>query len=350
MNPELEIYKQNRIREYQNIYNVNVSSLYSALVNNLRNVQIVRFISQSVKQTNINNLITQYNANVNVLKNALTQATIKLQNFTPKQVTIVNNLNANLIANLNASNSKKALLIGINYTGTPNELYGCINDVNCIKERLVTQGFSDNNIKILTDLTSKKANRVNILEEIKNLLINSKAGDFLFLLYSGHGSYTRDRNGDEKNGYDEMIVSCDLKGILDDELKSLIQTYLKADVTLFALFDSCFSGSVLDLKYQYLDSLNYENYTENPKDLETFGNVFMISGCTDEQTSADAVINNKATGAMTWSLLEGLKQNPNSSWRELIKTMRDLLKKSQYTQIPQFSSGLFVNIDNQVFI
>jgi hypothetical protein len=44
----------------------------------------------------------------------------------------------------------------------------------------------------------------------------------------------------------------------------------------------------------------------------------MISGCTDEQTSADAIINNKATGAMTWSLLEGLKQKPGCSWRELI--------------------------------
>jgi hypothetical protein len=341
MNPELQIYKQNRIREYQNIYNSNISRLYSDLVINVRNIQIARLISQSVKQTNMNNLITQYNANVNILKNALTQAITKIQNYIPKQVTNANNSN---------NNSKKALLIGINYTGTQNELYGCINDVNSIKERIVKQGFSENNIRILTDLTSKKANRVNILEEFKNLLINSKAGDFLFLLYSGHGSYTRDKNGDEKNGYDELIVSCDLQGILDDELKSLIQTYLKADVTLFAMFDSCCSGSVLDLKYQYLDSLNYDKYTENPNDLETVGNVFMISGCTDEQTSADAFINNKATGAMTWSLLEGLKQNPNCSWRELIKTMRDLLKKSEYTQIPQFSSGLFVNIDNKVFI
>jgi hypothetical protein len=34
------------------------------------------------------------------------------------------------------------------------------------------------------------------------------------------------------------------------------------------MFDSCFSGSVLDLKYQYMDSLNYDNYTENNKELE----------------------------------------------------------------------------------
>lgn len=169
-------------------------------------------------------------------------------------------------------------------------------------------------------------------------------------MYSGHGSYSIDRNGDETDGCDELIVSCDLKSVLDDELKSLIQTHLKADVTLFALFDSCFSGSVLDLKYQFMDSLNYEKFTENSKQLETPGNVIMISGCTDNQTSADAVFDNKPNGAMTWSLLESLKQKPNVNWRELVKTMRDLLKTSQFTQIPQFSSGNFVDIDKEIFI
>jgi hypothetical protein len=319
--------------------------LYSTLVNNVRNIQSARFMSQSIKQTNINNLVKLYNTNINTLKISLSQAITRVQNYIPTQIVIGNNNNNN-----NNNNNKKALLIGINYTGTQNELYGCINDVNCIKERISKAGFTEKNIKIMTDLTPKKATRVNILEEFKNLLINSQSGDFLFFLYSGHGSYTMDRNGDETTGYDQLIVGCDLQGIIDDNLKSLIQTYLKANVTLFAMFDSCFSGSVLDLKYQYLDSLNYEKYTENSKQLETVGNVCMISGCTDKQTSADAFINNKANGAMTWSLLEGLKQKPGCSWRELIKTMRDLLKKSEYTQIPQFSSGLFVNIDATVFI
>jgi hypothetical protein len=180
--------------------------------------------------------------------------------------------------------------------------------------------------------------------------MNCQAGDLLFFVYSGHGSYAIDRNGDEKDGRDELIVSCDLQGVLDDELKALIQTYLKADVTLFALFDSCFSGSVLDLKYQFMDSLDYDKFTENSKQLETQGNVIMISGCTDNQTSADAVFDNKPNGAMTWSLLESLKQKPNVNWRELVKTMRDLLKTSQFTQIPQFSSGNFLDIDKEIFI
>jgi hypothetical protein len=53
---------------------------------------------------------------------------------------------------------------------------------------------------------------------------------------------------------------------------------------------------------------------------------------------------------MTWSLLEALKLTPNCNWRELIKYMRDLLKQSQYDQIPQFSCGTFENIDTPIFI
>ena len=333
MSSDLDIYKQNRINENNTIFNNSVSRLYSALVSNIRSVQISRQSNRS-KQIQINSLFNQYYSNVNNLKSNLDKSIVSIRNYVPKIITINKN--------------KKALLIGINYTGTSNELYGCISDVNSIKERITNKGFND--INIMTDLTTKKATRINILEGFKNLLINSQSGDLLFFLFSGHGSYTIDRNSDEADGRDELIVSCDLQGILDDELKSLIQTHLKQNVTLFALIDSCFSGSVLDLKYQFMDSLNYDKYTENSKQLETRGNVFMISGCTDNQTSADAVFDNKPNGAMTWSLLEILKQKPDCSWRELVKNMRVLLKTSQFTQIPQFSCGTFENIDKTVFI
>lgn len=333
MSSDLDTYKQNRINENNAIFNTSVSRLYSATVSNIRSVQNSRQ-SNNVKQRQINSLVNQYYSNVNNLKSNLDKSILSIKNYVPKTITINKN--------------KKALLIGINYTGTSNELYGCINDTTAIKERISKQGFND--ITIITDLTTKKATRNNILEGFKNLLMNCQAGDFLFFVYSGHGSYAIDRNGDEKDGRDELIVSCDLQGILDDELKALIQTYLKADVTLFALFDSCFSGSVLDLKYQFMDSLDYDKFTENSKQLETQGNVIMISGCTDNQTSADAVFDNKPNGAMTWSLLESLKQKPNVNWRELVKTMRDLLKTSQFTQIPQFSSGNFLDIDKEIFI
>jgi hypothetical protein len=147
-----------------------------------------------------------------------------------------------------------------------------------------------------------------------------------------------DRSGDEKDGYDEMIVSKDLQGILDDELSAILKQCLKKDVTLFALFDSCHSGTVLDLKYQYLDSTGYNQSTVNECVEETVGNVYMISGCMDVQTSADAFINNKSQGAMTWSFLETLNTKSNLSWNDLVVNMRNLLR-TQFEQVPQFSCG-----------
>lgn len=334
MSEELTIYRQNRLAYLRQKYNADCARLYSNLSNIINSIQRARIANRN-KQQLITNAINQYYKDINALTAIFNQNKSAIEKYVPPSIVINGN--------------KKALLIGINYTGTTDELYGCINDVESIKERITANGFKD--INVLTDLTAKKATRSNILLEFKNLLVNSKEGDLLFFLYSGHGSYALDRNRDEKDGYDELIVSCDLQGILDDELKSLIQTFLKPNVTLFAMFDSCFSGSVLDLKYQYLDSLDYEKYTENDKQLDTLGNVFMISGCTDDQTSADAIINNKASGALTWSLLESLKEKElNCNWRELIKTMRDKLKTSEFEQIPQFSSGTFVNIDEAVFI
>jgi hypothetical protein len=330
MNSELDIYKKNRIAYLQNMYNANVSKLYTTLTNNILSVQRSNQLLKT-KQTLINKLKSQFNSNVAALKNQLIKNKQNVENFKPSNITI--------------NSDKKALLIGINYVGTSNELYGCVNDALSIQERIQKTGFTS--IKLLTNL---EATRTNILTELKNLLIKSKSGDFLLFSYSGHGSYTLDKNGDEKTYYDQCIIPCDLNYIIDDELKTIIQTNLKAGVTLFALFDSCFSGSVLDLRYQYMDSLNYDQFTENNNELETLGNVFMISGCTDYQTSADAFINNASTGAMTWSLLESIKQKPNCTWRELVKSMRDLLKESSYSQIPQFSSGTFMNIDTPIFI
>lgn len=326
---ELETYKKNRINELKKTYSNKISLLQKELRNAINAIQHKRLFS-NIKKNQINRLTTTYSSYANTLTRQLNNDILSIKNYLPVEPSIVN---------------KKALLVGINYTNTQNELYGCINDVSNVKDRLNSQGFI---VTTLTDFTEKKPTKKNIIDEFTSLIMNSTSGDLLFFMYSGHGSNILDKNGDEKDRYDEMLVSGDLKAILDDELKTLINQYLNKDVTLFCMFDSCFSGTVLDLKYQFLDSLNYDKYTENSNTTSTLGNVYMISGCTDNQTSADAFINNKPQGAMTWALLESIKSN--ITWRELIKSMRDKLKSSGYEQVPQFSSGNFVDIDSIVFI
>jgi hypothetical protein len=140
----------------------------------------------------------------------------------------------------------------------------------------------------------------------------------------------------------------DMQSILDDELKKIIQANLKWGVTLFAMFDSCHSGTVLDLKYQYMENTTGNVLNQNDKLSETDGNVFMISGCSDSQTSADAYIQNQFRGAMTWSFLESAQ--PNISWRTLLQNMRNALNKKGFEQVPQISSGKLINLDSSLVL
>jgi hypothetical protein len=242
----------------------------------------------------------------------------------------------------------KSLLIGINYTRTPTQLYGCINDAHNLQSYLTTKyNFNTNNVCVLTDNTIVKPTRQSILKKYKDLLMNAKSGDKLFFTYSGHGSYRTDVNKDEKDGKDELLITIDQQAISDDELKFILNEHLPEGVTLFILFDCCHSGTLMDLKYNYLsgnDPLN-DQVEINESTSETKSNVFLISGCFDSQTSADTFIDNKYQGALTWSFLKVMTEHTNLTWKSLLINMRDLLKPN-YSQIPQLSSGKMIDINS----
>lgn len=229
--------------------------------------------------------------------------------------------------------TKKALLIGCNYLNTEYQLSGCINDVSNLETLLKTLNFS---VQTMTDLTEKKPIKTNILTEFTNILKNSSAGDTIFFSFSGHGSQINDKNKDEKDNLDELIFTLDAQYIVDDDLNKIIKTNLKKKVKLIALFDCCHSGTVLDLKYQYLGNGNRNTVNSNYTD--TVSNVIMISGSLDTQTSADAFINKTYQGAMTWAFIESF--DVKLTIFELVTKMRKLLKQNKYAQIPQLSSGL----------
>ena len=248
----------------------------------------------------------------------------------------------------------KSLVIGINYSNTQNELYGCVNDANNLKSYLTNKyNFSENNLCLLTDNTIVKPTKQNILKKYKDLLINAKPGEKLFFTYSGHGSFITDLNNDENDKKDELLITIDNQSISDDELKTIIDENLPDDVTLFIIFDCCHSGTLMDLKYNYLSSSETvtDDLVINETVSETKSNVFLISGCFDEQTSADSYIDSKFQGALTWCFLKTLTENNTNNtltWKELLINMRTLLQP-KYSQIPQLSSGKLIDINSTLF-
>ncbi|KAJ3556726.1 hypothetical protein NP233_g11913 [Leucocoprinus birnbaumii] len=153
---------------------------------------------------------------------------------------------------------KKALCIGINYTGQERALRGCINDANNVRRWLIKyHGFKSEDIVLLTDDTSNRRHlptRQNLIDAMKWLVRSAKPHDSLFFHYSGHGGQIEDQDGDEADGFDEVIFPLDYKDkgmIVDDELHDIMVSPLPTGCRLTALFDSCHSGTVLDLPYIY---------------------------------------------------------------------------------------------------
>ncbi len=336
MDPHLEAYKKTKIDELVSSFNKSVTLLRAQLINNINTIQKSNKLV-SIRIKNINTLNQQYNSII-----------VKL-----KQQFDINIKKVNLLTVFpqRTTPNKYAVLIGINYRNTPNELYGCINDATNIKNMLQTK-YGFNNFVFLTDDTINKPTKENIIHTFTKLLANSISGDSLFFSYSGHGTCTIDLNKDELDGQDEVIVPINATNIktciIDDELNKIIKTNLKPGVKLFALFDSCFSGTMLDLKYN-VDKLDNTIINHNVSD--TLGQVFMISGCNDKQYSADVVINNKATGAMTFSFIHTIEKYGTSiTFKKLIENMRLFLTDNGLKQIPQLSSGKTIDINTQTIL
>lgn len=254
--------------------------------------------------------------------------------------------------------------------------------------------------------------RANMTDGFRWLLQDARDGDHLFVHYSGHGGQVKDRDGDEDDGYDETLCPLDYPTagqITDDELHALLVYPLPSKARLTFIADCCHSGSILDLPYVYkckangsiqmsmgkralqlskdLNTLSLKNAGfENKikagfsilsniggalKDLSESGNnknesnespglkqasnkkggnVVLITGCLDEQTSADAVINNSPSGALTYGLLKTLKTGGQSiSYEELLTTTRKELQ-GQYSQIPQLCVGIELNLKDQFIL
>jgi len=268
---------------------------------------------------------------------------------------------------------RRALLVGINYTGTPYQLYGCINDINNMGSYL-QKVRKYNSFIVMTDTSTIKPTRSNILASFRALLQGAVSGDELWFHYSGHGSLTQDSNRDEESGQDSCICPIDVAraGVIsDDIIRSNLAALVPKGVRLYMVLDSCHSGTGCDLRYKY-DDASYltsrlatlpEKYVPNDWSLKqtnyefkrydkTAGEVFCISGCQDEQTSADAFLGGQASGVVTYLLLNCLNNNSESTykWKHLLKDICCGEKVNQFTQRTALTSGNALNLEDTVFV
>ncbi|KAJ1341082.1 hypothetical protein BSLG_004323 [Batrachochytrium salamandrivorans] len=249
----------------------------------------------------------------------------------------------------NPNRKTRALYIGINYTGTKSALRGCVQDVQNVSKYVGSTNIFKESLFLTDDQQepAKRPTRENIIAGFKWLVAGAQDGDAYFMHYSGHGATQKDTDGDETSGLDQTIAPLDYEQagqITDDEMNAILVHPLPKGVRLTAVFDCCHSGSALDLPYTYsvdafqavslvtqkaqggqpsADADAARKKTIEQKSSEA--DVVMFSGCKDSQTSADAVIDGSATGAMSWALLAVLSQNPNPNLTDLLRQLREKL-------------------------
>ena len=258
--------------------------------------------------------------------------------------------------------SKLALLIGCEYTdyekkGKAKRLPGCHMDIKMAQKMLMEHyGYKREEFIILSDEipTYIQPTKSNIMNQFVQIVreCGQRQISQLLIYYSGHGTQTQDKNGDEEDGMDECMVPCDYieSGlIVDDIFFDNMWVKLPLSVRVTCIFDCCNSGTIFDLPYVYegKDSVRKDLKLPLSKLSCPLPLIVTISGCRDPQTSASAYRLQKQIdweGAMSYALREVMKTYNYASvpLNVLIDSMRTLLAKLRFSQVPQL--GLSRNV------
>jgi metacaspase-1 len=287
----------------------------------------------------------------------------------------------------------KAFLVGINaYADMP--LNGCVNDVVETSKFLKEQcGVAEDRIRLLTDAEGTKQ----AIEDGLRWLMEPDGSDskpVRLFQYSGHGTFAADEDGDEPDGRDEALVPYDYQtnGVLLDDV--LCKTYagFTPDTHLLLTMDCCHSGTIQrslsqDRRFRFLPNdfetekkidearrkydVDKQQYViESLLDLRTrsapqdeweakikaamaqfdqkrfgqeevAGNVILLSACRADQTAADARFGDPYHGALTFFLLNALRETGGRlTYNMLIDRIGKSLYDNKFLQIPQLECSV----------
>lgn len=273
---------------------------------------------------------------------------------------------------------KRALLVGIN-NYRAGKLFGCLNDVQMMGQLIVEKyAFSSAMIRVLLDADATKQA---ILDGLKWLIASSLPGDVAFFHYSGHGTWMKDRDGDEADARDEALVPIDYEtaGFLNDDELHKVVGRVQQNVNLTIVLDSCFSGgslrelmmvdplgpraqarfldispvlsgesripSVPNILRNPIQWLRYPIGVRTPVGSRIAGEhrALLLSAGRSDQEVADAYINGDYHGAHTYGLNVVIRHlGPMTVAKRLNAELRGWQRDHHYEQVPQIQGDLLL--------
>lgn len=263
---------------------------------------------------------------------------------------------------------KKALLVGINYSGHPDRgfrlKWGVFDAYEMARFLHESCGFERSDMQILTDnQPGSLPTKANILAAMRWLIKGAQPGDSLFFYFSGHATQVKDLDGDDLDGLDEcmcamdymcdrrFLPSPDTPGIIvDDDINRIMVQPLPQGCRLTAVLDCCHSGTLLDLPFIY-DSRGILKLPNNPDIVEqksSLADVISLSACKDWENAFEVPAEG---GALRKAFIEFMTSSGSRrTCYDVIRSLLAYMGASGLRQQPQLSSSHGIDINQRFTI
>jgi len=238
------------------------------------------------------------------------------------------------------------------YEGWSGDLVACEFDAKDMAALAKKQGL------VPRTILTRRATADAVTSAIADAAVKLRGGDLFVLSYSGHGGQVPDKNGDEGDDHlDETWVLYD-RQLVDDELYDLWSRF-KEGVRILVLSDSCHSGSAIREVPQMLRpsarpaagvrgmplALRAKVYKAHQDEYDNIqakvpagekakvaAHVLLLSGCQDNQTSADGARNGLFTQTLREVWNRGKFEGTHRRfWREIQEKMPFFQSPNWYT-------------------
>ena len=261
-----------------------------------------------------------------------------------------------------SAENRYALLIGISdYSASGfSDLQGPANDLALMRplvETLMRVPAAN-----ITELHDEAASHSGVRRAFEDLADKLRNGDFVYIHYSGHGSFTADLNGDERAGEDQTWVTWGSRGsasdstaavdaydVLDDELNEWIDRLSARAGQIVLVSDSCHSASVtrgapMPVRAAPGDDRRHPLGEESfaTRGSVTTGKVLRIGSARDVQSAAEfRAPDGKPYGLFTWHWAATLAERAgNGTWEDHFQTVaaRVRAERGEF-QVPQMEGN-----------
>jgi len=171
--------------------------------------------------------------------------------------------------------------------------------------------------------------------------------------FSGHAVQVKDLDGDESDGLDECICAMDYAGnlndpqpntrglIVDDVMHEIMVKPLPEGCRLTAVFDSCNSGTLLDLPYLYnaqgvVKEFRHPNRLKVLRQKSSYAHVVSLGATKDGRNALET----DRGGALRRAFIECLTASKHGlAYKDLIQYLREDMMNRGIPQRPLLSGS-----------